>query len=429
MERLDKYLEDKVVVGVSGGADSMCLINKLMKINKNNLIVVHINHCMRGEESDRDENFVKEFCKKNNLYFISKKVNVYNEVKETGASVEEAARNLRYYIFNKILSKYGGKYVFLAHNSDDVVETFLINLFRGTGVRGLKSIEFENGNIIRPLINMSRKEIEEYNKENNIEYIIDSTNLANDYTRNKIRNIIIPYIEDNINPKVKTHILNTINILSNQDRFIDEYVQDNMYRLSYKSYGIEINLMGLDDNYKISEIIREAIAKTIGLKDITKKHIDKAVEIAKAQRPMKLDMPKGWIIKSIKKGLLLAEKKEEDIYRSISYPIVEIKDTIIFRDKSVKLKIDYDNKDALCYYKVKDAVLRFRNDGDFIFKNKKIKLKDFLIKKGINIFDRDSLLVLAIEKRIVWIENMYIDKEFIAYSNEKSLKIEVCYEL
>ena len=190
---------DRIVLGVSGGADSICLLHILSCIQKAleiRLFVVHINHGIRGEEAKRDEDFVRDFCKRLNVEFFAFHYDIKKMAREQKISEEEAGRKARYSTFDtvakKIIQKEGvdaqNVKIAIAHNKDDNAETILHNLSRGSGISGLKGILAQNGNIIRPLLCFSRQEIEEYLSKNNIEYMTDSTNLENEYTRNILRN-------------------------------------------------------------------------------------------------------------------------------------------------------------------------------------------------------------------------------------------------
>lgn len=193
----------KIVVGVSGGADSSCLLNVLLKLQKKydlQLIVAHINYGLRGKNSDGDEKFVRELAEKNDL-----KIEVL-KIKELKNISENKLRNMRYEFFEKICVENKFDWIAVAHNSDDQVETFLMRIIRGAGLQGLSAMKYKNGKIIRPLLNISRKEILEYLKKNKLSYRIDKTNKQNVFFRNKIRNKLVPYLKKNFNPKISETI-------------------------------------------------------------------------------------------------------------------------------------------------------------------------------------------------------------------------------
>ncbi|MDO5556409.1 MAG: tRNA lysidine(34) synthetase TilS, partial [Clostridia bacterium] len=189
---------EAIVVGVSGGPDSICLLHVLNEL-KNELnfkiYVAHINHMIR-KEADEETEYVKEFCEKLEIEYYIKKVDVIKKANVLKKGIEETGRNVRYQFFNEILEKTNSNKIATAHNNNDKIETILMNILRGSGMSGLKGIEpMRNSKYIRPLIEIERNEIEEYCKINKLNPRIDKSNQDNTYTRNKIRNIVIPYIK------------------------------------------------------------------------------------------------------------------------------------------------------------------------------------------------------------------------------------------
>ena len=230
---------EKVIVACSGGADSIFLLHILCYLGYD-CIAAHCNFHLRGEESDRDENFVKEFCIKENIELTIKSFDTTAYAKDNKQSIEMAARELRYNWFEEVRKKFNASAIAVAHHSDDSIETILHNLLRGTGLKGICGIRPKNGYVVRPLLCVSRAEIEEYLKEHDIQYITDSTNLENEYTRNKIRNIVMPILRE-INPQIDSIML------SNAENFS---AAENIYRTiieKEKSSAITIT----DDSYII----------------------------------------------------------------------------------------------------------------------------------------------------------------------------------
>lgn len=217
-----------VFVGVSGGSDSMCLIDILNKIKLYNLLnfdfnitCVHINHSLRGEDSDNDMKFVQNYCAINNLNFISFTEDINTLKKHYKMTIEEVARKVRKEKFESLLiSKYDK--IALAHNYSDNAETMLLHLFRGSGLNGLLAMDFIDNNIVRPLLSTSKDDIYSYLAENNIPYRTDHTNFEEIYSRNKIRLSLIPYIEKNFNNNIIQSINNTISSLKIDSDFIEQ---------------------------------------------------------------------------------------------------------------------------------------------------------------------------------------------------------------
>ena len=289
---------DKVIIGVSGGPDSITLLDVLLKIKNKNIIdfeiiVCHVNHMIR-EEAISDEKYVKEYCIKNNIKCFVKSVEVEKLAKQEKCGTEETGRKIRYEFFYEILEKEKANKIATAHNSNDNAETVLMNIIRGCGTQGLKGIEPKRNKLIRPLIECERKEIEEYCLENKLEPRIDKTNFENNYTRNKIRNMLIPYIKENFNP----NIIESINRLSDLSKMENEYLE-NQTKKAYNELIQEITveekklaengktLLALDlKRFNLLEkviknrLVLYTINELLGTKNgIEKKHIEDIIKL------------------------------------------------------------------------------------------------------------------------------------------------------
>lgn len=419
MNKLKDILLEKCILGVSGGADSMCMLHKVLNQidDKNNILVIHVNHNLRGDESNQDEEFVKKFCEDNGVRCIVESIDVKSYAKNNHLSLEEAARILRYNIFYKNKENFNAKYILVAHNKNDNVETFLHNLIRGSGILGLRGMDYVKDDIIRPLIKMSRREIEDYNEKNQVSFRNDSTNYEIDYTRNKIRNIIIPLITREINSAFIDHVSSTIEFIKSENEIIADIVNKESERIKTFSYGCKIDLTEVRNDFLISEIIRLAIKNLFGLKDIGKVHIDKIVEVSKSNKNIKINLPNNWIARRCIDGVEIIQSDyifEENLNNAIEKKLIF---------NGFKFIITTDNKNALCYDRLKEAKIRNRQNGDYIITSKRVKLKDFLIKKKIHPLKRDELLVIALGNRIVWVEGLFFDYNFKALG-EKGVKIE-----
>lgn len=214
---------DRIVMAVSGGPDSIAMLDILIKIRDKlnfSLCVAHVNHMIR-EEAEEDKKFVENYCKKNNIDFYSKSIDVQKLANNNKIGTEEAGRLVRYDFFDEVLEKTNSNKIAIAHNKNDRAETIIMNTLRGSGISGLKGIEVIRGKYIRPLIECERKDIENYCKQKNINPRIDKTNFDNTYTRNKIRNVVIPYIQKEFNP----NIINTLERLSQLVCEEEEYIE------------------------------------------------------------------------------------------------------------------------------------------------------------------------------------------------------------
>lgn len=226
---------DKIVLGVSGGPDSIAMLDILNQLKDEmnfEIYVVHVNHNIRGKDADEDEEYVKKYCEKYNIKFFAKKIDVPTIAKTEKIGTEEAGRKVRYEYFEEILKETKSNKIAIAHNKNDKVETIIMHLLRGSGIPGLKGIEPIRGNkFIKPLIECDRQEIEKYCRENNLQPRIDKTNFENEYTRNKIRNIVIPYIKKEFNPNIIETITRLAEVVSSEDDFIENIANENYKKL------------------------------------------------------------------------------------------------------------------------------------------------------------------------------------------------------
>ena len=282
---------DRIVLGVSGGPDSIAMLNILKDIrNDKNLhmnfdiIVAHVNHMIREEAID-DQRFVENFCKKIGVSFYAKSIDVQKIANNKKIGTEEAGRNARYEFFDEILEKKNANKIAIAHNKNDKIETIIMNMLRGSGIAGLKGIEpIKNNKYIRPLIECERFEIEEYCAQNGIEPRIDRTNFENVYTRNKVRNIVIPFIKKEFNP----NIIQTMDRLSDLVKEEDEYLE-NVVEEKYKEYvqqeekkQIVMDLKGFNKQEKVikSRLLLYTISRLFGTtKGIEKIHIEDIIKL------------------------------------------------------------------------------------------------------------------------------------------------------
>ena len=219
---------DKLVLGVSGGPDSIAMLNILNEIKEEwqfQIYVAHINHMIR-KEADDDETYVQQYCENNNIQFFVKRVNVQEIANIQKMGTEEAGRNIRYEFFEEVLQKVGANKIAIAHNKNDKIETIVMNLLRGSGLSGLKGIEpIREQTIIRPLIECERQEIEQYCEQYKLEPRIDKTNFENDYTRNKIRNIVIPYIKNEFNPNIIETMERFAQVATDESNYVEKQAQ------------------------------------------------------------------------------------------------------------------------------------------------------------------------------------------------------------
>lgn len=305
---------DKIVIGVSGGPDSMCLLNLLNNIKKDeknglsfDIFVAHVNHMLR-KEADSETEYVKEFCNKNNIPIYIKKVDVLKISKENKIGSEEAGRNIRYEFFEEVLKETNSNKIAIAHNLNDRAETVLMNLMRGSGPLGLKGIEPKRNNkFIRPLIEIDRKEIEEYCEKEKLDPKFDKTNNENIYTRNKIRNLLIPYLQKEFNPNIIESITKLSEIIADEQNYLENTV-NNIYKeilIEEKQNEIILDLKGFNKQNIV--IKRKLILYTVNkllktTKNIEKIHIEDIIKLCNNNIGNKYLTPNKNIKVFLKKG-------------------------------------------------------------------------------------------------------------------------------
>ena len=290
IETIKKYeliqAKDKIVLGVSGGPDSITMLDILRQIREEfdfEIVVAHINHMIR-KEAIQDEEYVKKYCEKNNIKCFVKRIDVIDIANNKKIGTEEAGRLVRYEFFDEVLKQTGANKIAIAHNKNDKIETIIMHVLRGSGLSGLKGIEPIRGNIIRPLIECEREEIEKYCDENNLEPRIDKTNFENDYTRNKIRNIVIPYIEKELNPNIIETIDRLSEVIKKEDRYLEKVALDVYDKILIKQEPgqIMLELKGFNEQDEVikSRIILYSVKKLFGSSQgIEKIHIDDIIKL------------------------------------------------------------------------------------------------------------------------------------------------------
>lgn len=435
---------DTIVIGVSGGHDSMSLLYSLYSIKDKvpfDIAVVHVNHGVRGEFALRDENFVKSEASKLNLDYYSKKVDMNQYAKDHQISSEEAGRILRYSFFREVLSKYQKGKIAVGHNKNDQAETIMMRVIRGTGLDGLKGMDYVSGDIIRPMLDISRQEIEEYIDINNIPVVIDHTNLENEYTRNKVRLDLFPYIEKEFNPNLIESLCRLSDNAKRDLEFLDEYTSlcYNDVVKYYTNEKITINLKKMEKYNKniIFRVIRKAIENILGnIQGFEEVHIKDVYDLILNKKTGKsIDLPNKIIAKIDYNNLVIGLKsnnsEEVEIYEELDLGLNFINGDIIhigIRDSEDYKDIKKGKYIAIFDYdKVKgNLVLRNRKPGDK-FKpygmNGTKKIKDFFIDNKISREDRDKVLLIADEENIIWIVGYRTSEDLKVTKNTKKLLV------
>lgn len=439
---------DRVVVAVSGGPDSICLLHLLNSIKDRfsiEICAAHVNHCLRGAEADADEEFVREFCKQLNIDFYVKRVNVNKLAKEEKLSSEMAGRKARYDFFEEVRKSFSGNKIAIAHNANDRAETILMRMIRGTGLDGMVGIKPIRDEIfVRPLINVSRNEIEKYCLDNRISPRIDKTNLERLYTRNKIRLDLIPYIVNNFNEDV----VSALNRLGDIVSIDNDYIQKNVDK-KYNSYcykdknNIIIKKEAFCEHEAIlSRILRKAINELTGsMYNIEKHHISEVIHIQNIGTGKKTCLPNNIVVYnnygdihlSIKNDSIINNRKvlEVNIKDSDEIQFDNFKFKMTLLDSKVSVKLSQD--DFVKYFDAdkvgKNIIIRYRKDGDkFMPLGMKVhkKLKDIFINLKVPREDRDNIPLVCFGMEIGWILGHKISENFKIDDKTKTiLKIQV----
>ena len=260
---------DKILCAVSGGADSICLLNVILSLKDEydlSVYVANVNHLIRGEEANRDSDFVKKICKDKNIAYYYREYDVPALSKERKMGEEECGRMLRYEFFDEISQELGGVKIATAHNLNDNAETILFRLVRGSSAKGLSGIKYTRGNIIRPLLDVSREEIEEYLENNNLTWCEDSTNALSVYSRNKIRNRVMPCL-DEISQGAQKRIVSVAKLLSKDDEFLSRNAEEIVRKCLFES-SLLINPLK-DTHISVKRRVIAIVLEKWGTKEIT----------------------------------------------------------------------------------------------------------------------------------------------------------------
>lgn len=470
MKRIEKFIQkyhmltcgDRVIAGVSGGADSVCLFLMLLELRKKiefDLIAVHVHHGLRGEAADQDQRFVEALCEQHRIPLEIFRVNLESIAKKRKQSLEEAGRMVRREAFDSVCKKYGGNKIALAHHQNDNAETLLWNLSRGTGLDGLGGIRPVNGEFIRPLLCMNRKEIEEYLAKRKQSYCIDETNAGTDYTRNKLRHLVLPILEEQVNSAAVRHMNETMEQIWELQEYMQEQVeaayQECVQEHFEKACWIQIQQKSFETFPELIKkmVIRKGMEQVGGKKrDLSHKHVDVMMELMNKQVGRTLDLPYEMYAKRNYEGIRLEKRRtylsgEEKKAGIIQECMAELNipgETILV-DRNLKLRCKILEKPKNLSIKdipqkiytkwfdygiIKSSLyIRTRQAGDTIVideKGHQKKLKNWFVDEKIPKEVRDSQLLLAENNEILWVLGHRMSQAYqVKQSTKWILQIEV----
>ena len=418
---------DNVAVGFSGGADSVCLLHILYMLRERyelDITACHVNHMLRGEDADRDEIFCRDFCKKYGISFKTLRVDVADAAAKNKESVELIARKIRYEFF-ETNSGQNGK-IATAHTLSDSLETTVFNMLRGTALKGLCGIPEARGKIIRPLIECTRREIEEYCKENNLYFVTDFTNNTDEYARNRIRHHIIPQMNEESN-SLYTSYISMHKALSRDEDFLDKYSDRILGEIELKT-GYDAKKLALEHDSIIIRCVAKLFKKHSVFVDTAK--LELACEAIKNGGRVNL---KPNVYLNVRNSILTID--EETVQSFFEFPLSVGKETKVIEGKSILLS----HLDAASSKKVNQKLLKKYIDCDKIGHNVTVRqrkngdqvrllyngmtktLKKLFNERKIPPHQRDKVLVISDENGIVWVEGFGVAERCAVDENTKNI--------
>ena len=449
---------DTVIAGVSGGADSVCLLFLLLDLKERlsiDVTALHVEHGIRGESSRCDAGFVEKLCKEHDIPFQMKEVDAPGYAKEHKVTLEEAARLLRYGAFFEAAKQFNEKRVKIAvaHHRDDQAETVLFQMARGSGLRGLGGMHPKRDCIIRPLLNCSRRDLELYLIENELPYRTDETNRDNQYARNRIRNVILPELKE-IQPGCIDHIAAAAGELQEIDAYIKKQAGPVYEQIAKWQEGcLRIGLGDFDalDPVIKKEIVRMAIGEFIpAKKDILRRHIESIVALADKENGKELHLPQGVLIKKTEHALVFQKGEWKNTAAIQTGPWILLRDqkteqnvdpeVLVGSECTLKSRIFPYRNDLtipedtytkwLDYDRIKNGLLiRTRRSGDYLCiddAGHKKSLQDYFVNNKIPADIRDQVLLLADGDHVVWIPGYRISTQYkITDQTENVIELQI----
>jgi tRNA(Ile)-lysidine synthase len=438
VEEFNKYIfenklvkqGDKILLAVSGGIDSMVMAHLFLGLNHKEGIA-HCNFCLRGKESDKDEELVRQFAAENNIPFYTTRFETKAYAKEKRLSVQMAARELRYDWFEEIIKTNGFDSVAVAHNLNDNIETLLINLIRGTGLAGMAGIKPLNNNIIRPLLFATRNKIQSYCDKNKIVFREDRSNADTNYTRNKIRHLVIPVFKE-INPSVELTLNETAERFSGFNEIVSEYISQLREKITEEKEHIVTFNINLLKNYLNNKAVLFELFKPYG---ITNAKLIDLIKVTGGKTGGQIITDTHRIIKNRKEIIV----SDEEYLKETSYTIGNTEAFCIFpgissaRNVNISDTYEIPSDPQIACIDLKKisfpVFIRKWKPGDYFYplgmKQKK-KLSDYFIDNKFSRFDKENIFILESDGKIVWLIGDRIDDRFkITSSTKKGLLIKL----
>ena len=459
----------RIVAGVSGGADSVCLLYMLTGLAKEygwKIAVVHVNHKIRPEAA-ADAQYVEKLCKMNSLPFYLKEADVESLAKEWGMSVEEAGRRVRYEAFAEAAKMFGADRIAVAHNRNDRAETLLFHMFRGTGLFGMGSIRPVRGDVIRPILCLSRDEVESWLVKRNLSWRIDESNMTDTYTRNRIRNHILPYVRREICEGADIHLAQEAELLAATADYVHRMTREALGRCVKKEgrecVEIDVNAFLREDELMRSHMLLETLkGLSGGGKDLGMSHVNGVCGLFTKQGGRRITLPYGMeAVRSFDCVVLQKADTRDKTKRSDRVrPLAEEEEglpqpeeinlnSLIRKDQNGKIELpgvgllefSLETRGFLAsieqktytkwfdYDKIESLAIRTRKPGDYLCINEKLQkksLKEYLIQEKIPAWERDRLPLLADGSHILWVVGHRISSAAkVGEDTERVLRIHI----
>jgi len=424
--------KDKIICAVSGGIDSVCMLH-LLKSYGLDCIIAHCNFQLRGEESNGDEEFVRQLAKELDSSIAVKTFETQKFASDNGISIQMAARDLRFDFFVDLLTEYKCQYIALGHNSDDQIETVLTNFIRGTGLRGLTGMAEYKECFIRPLLNVSRDNIVDFAKEKGISFREDSTNKTIKYSRNKLRHVVIPALSE-IKPSAKENMLKTIDILKDNEEIFNDYITQ-AYKncVSVEKDLIRISTKALEKYKSVKTVLFEILLRL----DLPVNLASDSVNLIDSQTGKYCESDNYLVLKDrdelkislkqISNEIKETKLSEEDLNKKLVIQNIEYHFEIIELEKNYQISKD-SNIAFLDYNKLDfPLIIRSKKEGDK-FKplgmNNFKKLSDFFVDMKLSMTEKERIHVFQTADNICWIAGFRIDDRYkLSSDTKKILKI------
>jgi tRNA(Ile)-lysidine synthase len=431
------YENDRVLIGLSGGPDSVFALHILIKLSsvlKYKVFAAHVNHSLRGKESDDDEEFCTKLCERTNIKLHKKSIDIAAVRANSKRSTEELARIERYSFFNDLSDKYSYNKIVTAHNKDDNAETVLLNLIRGTGLSGLSGIPIRRDNIVRPFLHITKEEILEYLAYNNYQFRIDSSNIENEFDRNFVRNQLIPSIKNSLNPKVIESIDKTSSNLKAANETIQKMVNelwDNSIKINGFTFDIHLPLFNEDEIIQ-GEILKKLFNEEMHI-EFNSKLFEDITSLAQNQVGKKISLAAGFKAVRERNSIHIIIPNEQNEI-SVEFSVGQSVQTSVNQLSTEMISIeDYRScKVEGCEFISADNlhdifILRNWKSGDrFIplgMKGHK-KISDYLTDRKIPNTSKKEVCVLTNGEKIIWVEGFAIDERYrITKNTQRVLKL------